>query len=165
RAVVGKLQKAWNSIAPGLPFVYFFADDAYNQQYIAQERFGKLFVCFASVAIVISCLGLLGLSAYNIRQRRKEIGIRKILGASIGGITVMLFKDFIKLIIIALLITSPMSWWLMHNWLQNFAYRISIPLWIFIISGLTAVAIALLTISFQSVRAAIANPVKNLRSE
>lgn len=165
RAIVSKLQRAWNNIAPGLPFVYFFADDAYNQQYIAQERFGKLFICFASVAIVISCLGLLGLSAYNIRQRRKEIGIRKILGASIGGIIFMLFKDFIKLIIIALLITSPMSWWLMHNWLQNFAYRISIPLWIFIISGLTAVAIALLTISFQSVKAAIANPVKNLRSE
>jgi len=164
-ATVSKLQSAWKNIDPGLPLVYFFADEAYNQQYIAQERFGQLFICFAIVAIVISCLGLLGLSAYNIAQRKKEIGVRKVLGASVGGITIMLSKDFVKLIFIALLITSPLSWWLMHNWLQNFAYRINIPIWVFIISGIGAIIIALVTISFQSVKAAIANPVKSLRSE
>jgi putative ABC transport system permease protein len=166
RSMVGKLESAWKrNIAPGLPFVYFFADDAYNRQYIAQERFGKLFICFAIVAIVLSCLGLLGLSAYNIAQRKKEIGVRKLLGASVSNITLLLCADFIKLIIIALLITSPVSWLLMHNWLQNFAYRINIPVWIFISSGLAAIFIALFTISFQSVKAAIANPIKNLRPE
>jgi putative ABC transport system permease protein len=117
------------------------------------------------VAIVISCLGLLGLSAYNIAQRKKEISVRKILGASVINISLLLSKDFIKLILIALLITSPASWWLMHNWLQNFAYRINIPAWIFISSGLAAMFIALVTISFQSVKAAIANPVRNLKAE
>ena len=165
KSTVSRLQAVWKNIAPGLPFIYFFADEAYNQQYIAQERFGQLFICFAVVAVVISCLGLLGLSAYNIAQRKKEIGIRKILGASVTNITLMLSKDFVKLIVIALLITSPVSWWLMHNWLQNFAYRINIPLWVFISSGLAAVFIALFTISFQSIKAAIANPVTNLRSE
>lgn len=161
-STVSKLESSWKKIAPGVPFVYFFADEAYNQQYIAQQRFGKLFICFAIVAIVISCLGLLGLSAYNIAQRKKEISVRKLLGASVISIILMLSKDFIKLIIIALVITSPASWWLMRGWLDNFAYRINIPGWIFISSGLAAVFIALFTISFQSVKAAIVNPVKNL---
>lgn len=165
RSTVAKLESTWRKILPDVPLVYFFADEAYNQQYIAQERFGKLFICFAIVAIVISCLGLLGLSAYNIAQRKKEISVRKILGASVINISLLLSKDFIKLILIALLITSPASWWLMHNWLQNFAYRINIPAWIFISSGLAAMFIALVTISFQSVKAAIANPVRNLKAE
>jgi len=165
RSTVHRIESTWKKILPDVPLVYFFADEAYNQQYIAQERFGKLFICFAIVAIVISCLGLLGLSAYNIAQRKKEISVRKVLGASVINITVMLSKDFIKLIAIALIITSPVSWWLMRNWLDNFAYRISIPVWIFISSGTAAILIALVTISFQSVKAAIANPVKNLRSE
>jgi putative ABC transport system permease protein len=165
RPVVGNIQRVWNTIAPGLPFVYFFADDAYDRQYLAQERFGQLFICFAWVAIAISCLGLLGLSAYNIRQRRKEIGVRKVLGASISGITTMLFRDFVWLIVIAMLIASPIAWFFMHKWLQNFAYRIDIPFWLFAISGLTAIVVALFTIGFQSVKAAAANPIKNLRSE
>jgi putative ABC transport system permease protein len=164
RSAVSKLESAWKNIAPGVPFVYFFADEAYNQQYITQERFGKLFICFAMVAIVISCLGLLGLSAYNIAQRKKEIGIRKVLGASVSSITVMLSKDFIKLIIIALFVASPVSWWAMNNWLQTFAYRINIPLWVFLFSGFAAILIALLTISFQSIKAAIVNPVESLRN-
>ncbi|MDR3695538.1 ABC transporter permease [Mucilaginibacter sp.] len=164
-STVSKLESSWKKMVPGVPFVYFFADEAYNQQYIAQQRFGKLFICFAIVAIVISCLGLLGLSAYNIAQRKKEISVRKLLGASVISITLMLSKDFIKLIIIALIITSPASWWLMRGWLDNFAYRIHIPAWIFISSGLAAIFIALFTISFQSVKAAIANPVKNLNSD
>ncbi|HEY4325375.1 MAG TPA: ABC transporter permease [Mucilaginibacter sp.] len=165
RSTVGKLEAAWKNIAPGMPFIYFFADEAYNQQYQEQERFGKLFICFAVIAIVISCMGLLGLSAFNTIQRKKEIGIRKVLGASVGSIMTMLSKDFIKLILIALLVASPISWWAMNRWLQSFAYRIDIPLWIFFFSGITAVAIALLTISFQSVRAALVNPVDSLRND
>jgi putative ABC transport system permease protein len=165
RSTVNKINAAWKQIAPGLPFVYFFADEAYNQQYIAQERFGRLFICFAIIAIVISCLGLLGLSAFNAVQRKKEIGIRKVLGASVGSITAMLSKDFVKLIVIALFIASPISWWVMNNWLQGFAYRINIPLWVFLFSGFAAILIALLTISFQSVKAAIVNPVKSLRND
>jgi putative ABC transport system permease protein len=165
RSTVNKVEAAWKNIAPGLPFIYFFADEAYNRQYIAQERFGRLFICFAMIAIVISCLGLLGLSAFNTVQRKKEIGIRKVLGASVGSITAMLSKDFVQLIIIALLVASPVSWWVMNKWLQDFAYRISIPLWVFLFSGLAAIVIALLTISFQSVKAAIVNPVKSLRND
>jgi putative ABC transport system permease protein len=160
---VAKLESAWRNIAPSLPFVYFFADDAYNHQYIAQQRFGSLFICFAIIAIVISCLGLLGLSAFNTIQRKKEIGIRKALGASAGSITAMLSKDFIRLIIIALLITSPISWWAMHNWLQRFAYRIDIPVWVFLASGVSTIFIALFTVSFQSIKAAMANPINSIK--
>jgi putative ABC transport system permease protein len=162
---VYQLEATWKKILPDVPLVYFFADEAYNRQYIAQERFGKLFICFAVVAIVISCLGLLGLSAYNIAQRKKEISVRKVLGASVMNITMLLSQDFIRLIVIALLIASPISWLLMHNWLNNFAYRINIPVWVFVSSGLAAMFIALVTISFQSVKAAIANPVRNLKAE
>jgi putative ABC transport system permease protein len=165
RSTVHLLEATWKKILPDVPLVYFFADEAYNQQYMAQERFGKLFICFAVVAIVISCLGLLGLSAYNIAQRKKEISVRKVLGASVINITLLLSQDFIRLIVIALLIASPISWLLMHNWLNNFAYRINIPVWVFVSSGLAAMFIALVTISFQSVKAAIANPVRNLKAE
>jgi putative ABC transport system permease protein len=160
---VAKLESAWRNIAPSLPFVYFFADDAYNHQYIAQQRFGNLFICFAVVAIVISCLGLLGLSAFNTTQRKKEIGIRKVLGASAGSITAMLSKDFVRMIIIALLITTPISWWVMHNWLQRFAYRIDIPVWVFLASGVSTIFIALFTVSFQSIKAAMANPINSIK--
>jgi putative ABC transport system permease protein len=164
RSTVDKIETAWKTIAPGLPLVYFFADEAYNQQYIAQQRFGKIFICFAIIAIAISCLGLLGLSAFSTIQRRSEIGIRKVLGASVSNITFMLSKDFVKLIIIALLITAPSSWWIMNNWLQGFAYHINISLWVFIFSGFMAISIALFTISFQAVKAAMVKPVKSLRN-
>jgi putative ABC transport system permease protein len=164
-STVHKIETAWKNIAPGLPFIYFFADEAYNQQYIAQERFGNLFICFAMIAIVISCLGLVGLSSFNTSQKKKEIGIRKVLGASAGSIAVLLSKDFVKLIMIALLLASPISWWAMSSWLQSFAYRINIPLWVFFLSGFAAILIALLTVSFQSVKAALVNPVKSLRSD
>lgn len=163
-ATVGKLESAWKNIAPSLPFVYFFADDAYNHQYVAQQRFGSLFICFAIIAIVISCLGLLGLSAFNTTQHKKEIGIRKVLGASATSITIMLSKDFVKLIVIALLIASPISWWAMHSWLQGFAYRINIPVWVFLLSGISAISIALLTVSFQSIKAAMANPINSIQA-
>jgi putative ABC transport system permease protein len=163
RSTVNKLESAWKDLAPSLPFIYFFADEAYNHQYIAQQRFGSLFICFAIIAIVISCLGLLGLSAFNTAQRKKEIGIRKVLGASAGSITAMLSKDFVRLIIIALLIASPISWWAMHSWLQGFAYRINIPVWVFLVSGISAIMIALFTVSFQSVKAAMANPINSIK--
>lgn len=162
-ATVDKLESAWKNLAPSLPFIYFFADDAYNHQYIAQQRFGGLFICFAVIAIVISCLGLLGLSAFNTAQRKKEIGIRKVLGASASSITAMLSKDFVRLIVIALLIASPISWWAMHSWLQSFAYRINIPVWVFLISGMSAILIALFTVSFQSIKAAMANPINSIK--
>lgn len=162
-ATVAKLESAWKKLAPSLPFIYFFADDAYNHQYIAQQRFGSLFICLAVIAIVISCLGLLGLSAFNTAQRKKEIGIRKVLGASVGSITAMLSKDFVRLIIIALLIASPISWWAMHGWLQGFVYRINIPVWVFLVSGVSTMLIALLTVSFQSIKAAMANPINSIK--
>jgi putative ABC transport system permease protein len=165
RSTVNKINNTWRDMAPGLPFIYFFADEAYNQQYKAQEQFGRIFVSFAIIAIIISCLGLLGLSAFNNVQRKKEIGVRKVLGASVSSIIAMLSKDFIKLIGIALLVASPFSWWIMHNWLQTFAYRINIPLWIFLLSGITALVIALLTISLQAIRAALVNPVQSLRND
>ncbi len=163
-STIKEIEKKWKNLAPGLPLVYFFADEAYNQQYIAQQRFGGIFTCFAAIAIVISCLGLLGLSAFNTAQRKKEIGIRKVLGASSAGIAAMLSRDFVKLIVTALLLASPLSWLVMNRWLQSFAYRINIPLWIFLFSGSAAILIALVTISFQSIKAALVNPVKSLRS-
>ena len=164
-STISSLEKKWKVLAPGLPFSYFFADEAYNAQYIEEERFGNLFMCFAALAILISCLGLLGLSAFSTQLRTKEIGIRKVLGASAGSITTLLSIDFVKLVIIALTIASPIAWLAMNNWLQDFAYRIEIQWWVFAAAGTLAILIALLTISFQTIKAAIANPVKNLRTE
>ena len=117
------------------------------------------------LAILIGCLGLFGLSAYTANQRIKEIGIRKVLGASVQDITKMLSKDFVKLVIIAILIASPIAWWAMTKWLEDFAYRINISWWVFVVAGLAALIIAMLTVSFQAIKAAVANPVKSLRTE
>lgn len=162
---IAAVEKQWKKLAPGLPLIYFFEDEAYNKQFVAQQRFGNLFVCFSALAILISCLGLLGLSAFSMAQRRKEIGVRKVLGASTAGIAAMLSKDFVKLVFIALLIASPIAWIAMQTWLQGFAYRIQISWWVFVVSGASALFIALTTVSFQSVKAALVNPVKSLRSE
>lgn len=162
---IAQVEKQWKQLAPGLPLIYFFQDEAYNKQYVAQQRFGNLFVCFSALAIMISCLGLLGLSAFSTAQRRKETGVRKVLGASTARITAMLSKDFVKLVVIAIVIASPLAYWAMYSWLQDFAYRIQISWWVFVVSGASALVIALLTISFQSLKAALVNPVKSLRSE
>ena len=140
-------------------------DEAYHAQYQSEERFAKLFFCFSILAILISCLGLLGLAAFTTMQRTKEIGIRKVLGASIGSITALLSLYFIKLVCLAILIASPIAWLLVHNWLGNFAYRINISWWIFALAGILAILIAFITIGFQTVRAAMINPVKSLKSE
>ncbi|MBB6130292.1 ABC transporter permease [Mucilaginibacter lappiensis] len=162
---VNLVEKQWKKIAPGLPFVYFFADEAYNKQFVAQLRFGRLFICFSALAILISCLGLIGLSAFSAAQRKKEIGVRKVLGASVMSITALLSKEFVKLVLVAFIIASPLAWWAMHNWLQDFAYRIQISWWLFMYSGAAALLIALFAVSFQTIKAAIVNPVKSLKTE
>tara|TARA_R110002051_G_scaffold101611_2_gene172446 strand:+ start:2841 stop:5189 length:2349 start_codon:yes stop_codon:yes gene_type:complete len=150
---------------PAFPFEYEFVDDTYNAKFKSEKLIGSLSQIFALLAIIISCLGLFGLSAFTADQRRKEIGVRKVLGSSIAGIVGLLSKDFMKLVIIAIVIACPIAWLLMQNWLEGYAYRISINAWAFIIAGTIAIAIALLTISFQALKAARANPVKSLRTE
>jgi putative ABC transport system permease protein len=162
---VRSLEKIWKSYLPEIPFEFNFMDDNFNKLYLSEQRQSKLFTIFACIAIFIACLGLLGLSSFAITQRVKEIGIRKVLGAGTGTIVVLLSKDFLKLVIIAALIAFPVAWLAMSKWLADFAYRISISWWIFIVAGVIAAAIALLTVSIQAIKAAMANPVKSLRTE
>lgn len=162
---IGAIEKMWNSYFPNDPFNYFFLDESFAQQYKADVRFGEVFGLFASLAILIACFGLLGLSAYNVLQRTKEIGIRKVLGASVQHLVFTLSKEFLYLVLISLLIAVPLTWWVMDSWLQDFAYRISIQWWVFALAGVLAVAIALLTVGIQALKAAVANPVNSLRTE
>ena len=150
---------------PAFPFEYEFVDDAFDARFKSEQLIGNLSQIFALLAIVISCLGLFGLAAYTAEQRRKEIGVRKVLGSSVSGIVQLLSKDFMRLVLIALLIAIPSAWWAMQNWLESFAYRIEINVWVFVMAGLVAICIALLTVSFQAFKAAVANPVKSLRTE
>ena len=159
------VEESWTKAFPGNPFEYFFLDDYFNRQYTNERQFGHLFTTFAFFAILISCLGLFGLSAYTASQRIKEIGIRKVLGASVINITTMLSKDFLKLVVLAVVLVTPLVWWLMNRWLQDYAYRITINGWTFVLAGLAALLIALITVSFQAIKAAISNPVKSLRAE
>ncbi len=150
---------------PAYPFQYTFVDDAFNEKFKNEQLVGELSQLFALLAILISCLGLFGLAAYTAEQRSKEIGVRKVLGASVSGIVKLLSKDFLKLVGIAILIAIPVAYWAMNDWLQDFSYRIEINWMVFIIAGLTAILIALATVSFQAIRAAIANPVDSLKTE
>ena len=163
--MIKEIKTKYSAFFPGNLFDYYFLDEKFNEQYKDDQLFGKAFSIFAGFAVFIACLGLMGLSLFATAQRRKEIGVRKVLGATISNIVVLLSKDFIKLVIIAFVIASPIAWFVMHNWLQDFAYRINISWWIFLAAGVLAVLIALVTISFQSIKAAIANPVKSLRTE
>ena len=165
RETVASVEKVWNNYFAQNPFSYYFLDDDFNKQYKADGQFGKVFGLFSFLAIIIACFGLLSLSAYNVLQRTKEIGIRKVLGAPVSNIIYLLAKDFMLLVCIAFFIAVPVIWFVMNNWLHDFPYRISISWWIFLVAGFTAILIALLTISFQAIKAAIANPVKSLRSE
>ncbi len=160
-----QIKTKWTMMAPSQPFSYFFLDEEFNNQYKADQRTGTISMIFSILAILIACLGLFGLVTYAAEQRVKEIGIRKVLGADIPDIMNMLSKVFIKLILISICIASPFAWWLMNNWLQDFAYRIDISWWIFVLAAVTALVIALATISFQAIKAAIANPVESLRTE
>jgi putative ABC transport system permease protein len=150
---------------PAYPFQYRFVDDQFNAMFMSEVLMSKLSTIFASLAIFISCLGMFSLAAYTAERRIKEIGIRKVLGASVSGITVLLSKDFLQLVGISCLVAFPIAWWMMHSWLQNYEYRITISWWIFLLAAVSAIGIALVTISFQSIKAAMANPVKSLRSE
>ena len=162
---IAGVKTTWDKFFPNDPFNYYFLDESYDQQYKADKLYGKVFSLFSFLAILIACFGLLGLSAYNILQRTKEIGIRKVLGASVQNVLFILSKDFITLVGISFVLAVPVTSWVMHNWLQDFAYRINMPWWVFAIAGLIAALIAFITISFQAIKAAIANPVKSLRTE
>jgi len=157
--------RLWNRYNPGFPFEYNFMDEEYANLYKTDQRTGLLFNIFSVIAIMISCLGLLGLSTYTAQVMTKEIGIRKVLGASVSSIVALVSREFLKLVCIAILIGSPLAWWAVNKWLQDFVYRIDINWVIFLMAGLLALGIAVITISFQSIKAALANPVKSLRSE
>jgi putative ABC transport system permease protein len=159
------LGKKWEKTVPNRPFSYFFLNEDFNSQYRSEERFGTLFLYFSVLALFITSLGLLGLSAYSTLQRTREIGIRKVLGAPVSGIVGLLSGDFVRLVIMAFVIACPLSWFAMHQWLQNFAYHTALNAGHFILAGFTALFIALVTIGLQTIRAALANPVKSLRSE
>jgi putative ABC transport system permease protein len=164
-AALSHIEKTWKSFLPLTPYQFTFLDENFSKLYDSEHRQKTLFTLFACIAIFIACLGLFGLSAFAISQRIKEIGIRKVLGADVSSIVTLLSKDFLKLVIISAVLAFPVAWYFMNNWLQDFAYRISMPWWIFIIAGIAAAIIALITISFQAIKAAIANPVHSLRTE
>ena len=159
------LKSKWKDLVPDRPFEYHFLDEDYDKLYQSESRLGEVMKIFTSAGILLACFGLFGLSSYAIEQRRKEIGIRKVLGASAANITNLLATNFIKLVLVAFVIAVPIAWIVMNKWLENFAYRINISWMVFIIAGLAVMIITFLTISFQSVKAALANPVKSLRSE
>ncbi|HXD78012.1 MAG TPA: FtsX-like permease family protein, partial [Puia sp.] len=165
RTTIASVKSAWDRYFPNDPFTYFFLDESFDRQYKADTRFGETFGLFASLAILIACFGLLGLSAYNVLQRTKEIGIRKVLGATDRSLVVLLSREFLFLVLIALVIAIPVSWSVMHSWLQDFAYRIAMEWWVFALGGALALLIALGTVGVQALRAASAKPVKSLRSE
>ena len=163
--VVNEIRIKWRSFVPAEPFDYTFMDDQFNELYNGEKQTGQIFITFAILAILIASLGLLGLVTYAAAQRTREIGIRKVLGATVAGIVAMITKDFLKLVLLASLIAFPFIWLAMNKWLQGFAYRIGISWWIFLTAAFVALLIALLTVSYQSIRAALTNPVKSLRSE
>jgi putative ABC transport system permease protein len=164
-ATLNAIRHLYESYNPGFPFDYNFLDEAYQKQYLTETRVGILSRYFAGLAILISCLGLFGLATFTAQKRRKEIGIRKVVGASVNSIVVMLSKDFLKLVLVSVIIAFPLAWWFMHQWLQSFAYRVDIGPEVFLITGTCVVFITLLTISIQALKAALVNPVSSLRSE
>jgi putative ABC transport system permease protein len=164
-AAIAQIEKTWKKFLPETPFEYQFLDNRYAKLYEAEERQSSIFTIFSCIAIFIACLGLFGLSAFTISQRVKEIGVRKVLGASTGNIVKLISTDFLILVIIAAVIAFPVAWFVMNHWLQSFAYRINIGWAVFVLSAIIALLIAFATISFQAIKAAVANPVKSLRSE
>jgi putative ABC transport system permease protein len=148
-----------------MPYKYEFLDEAFENMYRQERRVGTVALAFALLAIIIACLGLFGLATYIAEQRTKEIGIRKVLGASVTNIVRMLSTDFVKLVMLAFVIATPIAWWFMHTWLQEFAFRIDLNWMIFAVTGIVALIVALITLSFQAIRAAIANPVDSLKTE
>ncbi len=164
-AAIGQVEALWKQSFPDKPFDYEFMDDFFHRAYQSDRRAGQVFGLFAGLAVLISCLGLFGLATFAAERRTKEIGVRKVLGASVASLVGLLSKEFLKLVFIALLLASPVAWFFTNQWLQDFAYKIDVEWWVFALAGGLAVGIALLTVSFQSVKAALMNPVKSLRSE
>ncbi|SHO62486.1 ABC transporter permease [Algoriphagus zhangzhouensis] len=162
---LAEIESVWKELVPQRPFIYSFLDEDFNTQYESDFRFRKIFTTFSVLAIFIACLGLLGLATYTAEQRTKEIGVRKVLGANTGSIVALLSKDFIKLVLVAIVIATPLAWYGMNKWLEGFAYQSQVHWWVFLIAGILAVVVALVTISFQSIKAASMNPVKSLKSE
>jgi putative ABC transport system permease protein len=156
---------SWKSINPGIPFVYSFLDKDFQKNYEKDQRVSGIVWSFTVIAILIACLGLFGLSAFAAEQRFNEIGVRKVLGASVISIIGLLSKDFIRIVLIAIVIAIPIGWYFMNKWLQGFSYRTPVSWWIFAITGFLAILLALITVSFQAIRAAIGNQIKSLRSE
>ena len=163
--VLRDLEVIWKHEANSNPFSYHFLDDDYNAIYVSEQRTAAIFKTFAILAVLLGCLGLFALTAYSVLNRTKEIGIRKVLGASVSSITLMLSKNFIKLVLVAIIIASPIAWYAMNKWLQDFTYRVDIQWYLFVLAGLVTIIIAFVTVSFQSIKAAVSNPVKSLRSE
>jgi len=160
-----KVETIFKKYNPQYPFEYYFADESFDRKFREVATTGKLSMIFASLTVFISCLGLFGLASYMAEARTKEIGVRKVLGASVSTITITLSKDFLKLVVVSFLIASPLSWYIMHEWLQNYSYRVDLEWWVFAAAGFLSVLIAMLTISYQAIKAALANPVNSLRSE
>jgi putative ABC transport system permease protein len=165
KQLVSQVEKEWTKLAPSYPFSYKFLDESFNNMYRAEQRAGQVALSFSVLAIVIACLGLFGLASFMAEQRTKEIGVRKVLGASMNNIVSMLSRDFLRLVLVSAVFAIPLSWFIMHRWLENFAYRVNISWWVFVLAAILALLIALVTISFQTVKAALTNPVDSLRSE
>jgi len=162
---IARVKADWNKFFPGNSFEYFFLDEHFNDQYKADQQFGKVFGIFTSLAILVACLGLFGLASFTTLQKTKEIGIRKVLGASVGNILNLLYREFAGLLVISFFIAVPLAWLSSNSWLQNYNFRIGMHWLYFLLPFLLIVLIALLTVSFQSIKAAVANPVTSLRSE
>jgi putative ABC transport system permease protein len=165
QSTIANVSALWRKYSPDQPIRYTFLDAQFANMYADVQQTGSIFTSFAILAIIIACLGLFALSAFMAEQRSKEIGIRKVLGATVNGITTMLSMDFVKLVLLAIVIASPIAWWGMTKWLQDFAYKVPLSWWIFVAAGLSAITIALITVSFQSIKAALMNPVRSLKSE
>lgn len=165
REVLGQAERIWKAFAPGIPFDYSFLDKDYEALYRSEQRMGGVFTSFTVLSLLVACLGLFGLAVYTAERRVKEIGIRKILGASVQSVVGLLSREFIKLVAISAVIAFPLAWWAMHTWLQDFAYRVTISPWVFVVAAVTALGIALATVSSQAIRAATRNPATSLRSE
>jgi ABC-type antimicrobial peptide transport system permease subunit len=164
-AALPKIEKVFRKYNPGSPFEHNFTDEEYAQKFADEERIGDLSTFFAILAVFISCLGLFGLASFVAEQRTKEIGVRKVLGASIFNLWRMLSKDFVLLVIVSCFIAIPLAWYFLHQWLQRYTYRTDISWWIFMIAAMGALLITMATVSFQAIKAALSNPVKSLRTE
>jgi putative ABC transport system permease protein len=162
---IAYINNTWNKFAPGYPLDYKFMDENYGKMYMSEQKLGSLLWIFTVMAIAIGCMGLFALAAFSAEQRIKEIGIRKVLGASVANLSALLARNFLRLVLIASLVAFPIAWWAMNNWLRDFPYRVEISLWMFAAAAACSLLIALATVSFQAVKAAMLNPVKNLRAE